>query len=302
MISPSQIDLVIYHRNCPDGFGAAFAAWRRNPEIEFVSASYGDKPPDVSGRSVAILDFSYPREVLEEMRLSAKALIVLDHHKSAQKDLDGFPGAVFDMEQSGAAMAWKWFHQDSTPKTHEEAVMADTELPVLIQYIQDRDLWKFLLPDSKAFSKALAQVKVEFKAWGKAFELTSTPEGLREFTALGSVIENLIAQENGTLAKRAMPITLRGVELLALNYNGLHHSDMGHTLCEYVPHGRHTPLGASLTWHYAMDAKVFRCSLRSSEDGPEILELAESFGGGGHPHAAGFEFYGDIRDLLSGAV
>lgn len=28
MLSKDEIDLVIYHRNCPDGFGSALASWK----------------------------------------------------------------------------------------------------------------------------------------------------------------------------------------------------------------------------------------------------------------------------------
>lgn len=55
--------LVIYHANCPDGFGAAVAAYchfRQGDDCpcDFVAASFGQPPPEVTMRQVYILDFS----------------------------------------------------------------------------------------------------------------------------------------------------------------------------------------------------------------------------------------------------
>jgi hypothetical protein len=43
----------------------------------------------VTGLDVAIVDFSYKRPVMVELASKAKSILVLDHHKTAQADLDG---------------------------------------------------------------------------------------------------------------------------------------------------------------------------------------------------------------------
>ena len=94
--------LVVYHSPCPDGFGAAYAAWRHfGDAAEYVGAGYGVASElNVRGRDVFVLDFCFPRPRLEAMRQIARSLIVLDHHKTAQEDLAGFPGAIFDLSDS----------------------------------------------------------------------------------------------------------------------------------------------------------------------------------------------------------
>ena len=73
MIEPTSIDLVIYHKSCTDGFGAAYSAWKLlGSKAEYYAATHGDPPPDVVGKTVAILDFSNKNAVTKQMILDAK--------------------------------------------------------------------------------------------------------------------------------------------------------------------------------------------------------------------------------------
>ena len=104
-------DLVLYHAECTDGFGAAWAIWKRYPSAEFIPADHGFPPPvSCAGRRVVIVDFSYSRPILEEMAKEATALQVLDHHITAQEALRGLPYVHFDLDKSGAVLAWEWAH------------------------------------------------------------------------------------------------------------------------------------------------------------------------------------------------
>jgi nanoRNase/pAp phosphatase (c-di-AMP/oligoRNAs hydrolase) len=104
--------LVIYHGNCPDGFTAAWVTARKLGDVELLAAKYGDDPPleEATGRRVVIVDFSYPREKLEQLHATG-SLLVLDHHKTAEADLQGLPYCVFDMQRSGARLAWDYFRE-----------------------------------------------------------------------------------------------------------------------------------------------------------------------------------------------
>jgi hypothetical protein len=56
-------EVVLYHADCPDGFGAAWAVWTRCPTARFVTARHGQPPPDgPAGKRLVIVDFSadYP--------------------------------------------------------------------------------------------------------------------------------------------------------------------------------------------------------------------------------------------------
>src|SRR5690606_35392260 len=131
--------LCIYHGGCDDGFGSAFVVnLFFAGEVDFHYGVYPQDPPDVSGRDVLLVAFSYERAVLERMASKARSIVILDHHKSAAEDLavfavhDPSPGAirwddvprllrelearnrppviaVFDMERSGAGITWDFF-------------------------------------------------------------------------------------------------------------------------------------------------------------------------------------------------
>ena len=133
--------LVIYHSPCLDGFTAAWVARKAmGNTAEYIPGSFAndDTLPDVDDRIVYLLDFSYPKYVMIELARRASKVIVLDHHLSAQKDLEPLLDnntieGEFDMERSGAMIAWNFFFFDQEP-------------PKFIEYVQDRDLWKKELP------------------------------------------------------------------------------------------------------------------------------------------------------------
>src|SRR5438309_9630563 len=184
-----MVDLVIYHGACRDGFTAAWVAAMRHPGADFQAGYFGNKAPSVIGRSVVILDFSYPREVLETMAREAEELVLLDHHKTAEADLAGLPYAHFDMERSGAGLAWDYFFPGE-PR------------PWLVDYVEDRDLWRFRLPDSKAVNAYLSVLPFDFAAWRQASALP-----LEEATRLGRVVQLKIDQYVSEVRKNARMIT-----------------------------------------------------------------------------------------------
>lgn len=91
--------LVIYHDSCADGFGAAFAAWLKlGDEAEYVPMQYGEETDRFSilengefdsdftilNREIFILDFSFPRWIMEGLFNLAKRVVWLDHHASSR--------------------------------------------------------------------------------------------------------------------------------------------------------------------------------------------------------------------------
>jgi len=151
MLEPSSVNCVIYHADCTDGFGAAYSAWKLlGNRAEYYACKHGTKPPDIKGKNVVILDFSFDNKTTKRMIKSANELLVIDHHKSAMVELHDITNTHFDMNKSGAMLAWDFFHPGK-------------EAPKFIQYIQDRDLWKWELPYSKEFSAAFDMVPYDLK-------------------------------------------------------------------------------------------------------------------------------------------
>lgn len=149
--------LIIYHANCADGFGAAFAAWLKlGDEAEYLPMSYDQDPtesiPEIKGREVYVLDFSFERVAMDWLFNNAKRVVWLDHHKTAFEMYSG--DYLFDEitcvigqkandhvrlhnNKSGAMLAWEHFHPG-------------TEVPMLIKHIDDYDRWQFKLEGTKA--------------------------------------------------------------------------------------------------------------------------------------------------------
>jgi uncharacterized protein len=149
--------LCIYHGNCADGFGAAWAVRQAIPTADFYAATYQAPPPEVTGKAVVMVDFSYKRPVLLEMASKAESILILDHHKSAAEDLVDLPAnvvAVFDMERSGAMMAWQHF-------------FPEVPAPRLIEHIQDRDLWRFALPGTREIQANVFSYPYDFGVWDR---------------------------------------------------------------------------------------------------------------------------------------
>ena len=155
----SSKPLVIYHYPCLDGFTAAWAVWKAHPDWEFYPAKHGDAPPDVTGRDVYIVDFSYKRPILLVMADWANSITILDHHKTAQEDLKDLAEetrtrieVLFNMDKSGARLAWEYFHPGA-------------DVPELVKYVEDRDLWRFKYIDTSAVNAFLFSQEYNFETW-----------------------------------------------------------------------------------------------------------------------------------------
>lgn len=270
--------LCIYHGNCQDGFGAAWAVRKAlgAENVEFYPGVYQDDPPDVKGRDVLIVDFSYKRPVLERMAADARAVCVLDHHRSAMDDLAGLPSpfdwgtsdewgplcAMFDMERSGAGLTWDYFH--------------GTDRPPLIEHIEDRDLWRFALPKTREIAAALFSYPYDFDLWDSLMG----EERVATLAIEGEAIERKHHQDITNLlpvVERVM--TIGGIKMPVANLPLTLTSDAGHRMAANGP-------GVAACYWDTAEGRIF--SLRSTDIGPDVQAIAVKYGGGGHAKAAGF--------------
>ncbi len=264
----------IYHANCADGFGSAYAVWKKfGDECEYIAASYGHTPPDVTGKCVYMVDFSYPRDVLLDMAREAASIVILDHHDTAEKELVDLPSnvqVVFDQDQSGAAITWRFLHR--------------MPMPHLLAIVQDRDLWRFNMHGTKEVTAALFSQDWTFELWDKWCSCPAEVKALKnEGIALlrkhDKDVAALCEPHNVDTAKMNLP-GYGTVELPMVNCPWMYASDVGHTLCKKYPDA---PL--SLTYMVMKDHVKFSAR---SEDKYHCGKLAKVFNGGGHPNAAGF--------------
>ena len=266
--------ICIYHGNCADGFGAAWVVRHALGDIQFHAATHGDPPPDVTGKRVIMVDFSYKRLVLNEMAQDAKSILILDHHKSAMADLEGLPApvqdevylplkgvcALFDMERSGAGITWDYFFPGKNR-------------PALINHVEDRDLWRFRLKGTREIQAALFSYPYDFEVWD---DLMLDPTHLFQD---GQAIERKHHKDVAELVgvtKRLMVIGGYTVPVANVPYTLA--SDAGHLMADDAPF-------AACYWD-TPDGRTF--SLRSVAAGVDVSKIAAKYGGGGHNNAAGF--------------
>lgn len=271
--------LVLYHGNCADGFGAAWAAHLAlGDDAEYQAVNYGEPPPDVRGRDVLILDFSYPRHVLLKMHDDALSLRVLDHHATAKDDLAGLDFCTFDMERSGATLAWdhlvSYGPEDQRYFIEPEIVRLNAVTRTLVEYLEDRDLWRFVLPNSREVSAAIWSHPMDFKTW------TGLAMNIEDLKRDGIAILRYMEQQTAIMCKRAVLREVGGHMVPVVNATMLF-SEVGESLCKMFPE-------ASFAAYYFDRSDGIRQWGARSRNGFDVSVVAKSLGGGGHKAAAGW--------------
>lgn len=270
--------LCIHHARCADGFGSAWVVRRwfqytaeAGDTLEFHPGVYTEAPPDVTGKRVLLVDFSYSAETVRELALKAESVTVLDHHKTAIEALqpllaEGLIQGAFALDKSGVGVTWDWF-------------FGPEEMPRLLQHVQDRDLWKFALPGTSEISAWLFSFPYDFDIWDALVEELDT-EGDTAARLQGRAIARKHSKDiEELLDLMAREAEIGGWKVPVANLPYTMSSEAGLALSK----GLHTFAAC----YY--DLPTERCfSLRSDENGMDVGAIARQYGGGGHARAAGF--------------
>ena len=271
---------IIYHKGCADGFCAAFILNKIYPDADLFPMGYGDSADplfDLTGEhciadeDVIIADLSFSRKIMLAIKDIAKSVVCYDHHKTAEKELEGLDFCVFDMEKSGARLVYEHQWIQVTSQQGMIGVAYDTHIKFLVDYTEDRDLWRWELPWSKAISAAIASFPFDFKIWGGFYKGSLIQDGEAILRYQKSVIDRAVFN--------ATEINILGYTVKATSPTALV-SEIGGKLAEDAPFG--------LTYFITEGGIDF--SLRSrGRGGEDVSAIAKHFGGGGHRNAAGFK-------------
>ena len=314
MLAPQLITMVIYHSPCTDGFGSAFSAWkyfslrqkskgqvgdgdRVEEKVKFHPTNYGQKPPDVTGEYVLVCDFSYPEAVTRMMIQKAKGLLIIDHHKTAEKDLalieDQYK--IFDMKHSGAYLTWRYF-------------FPDLPVPSLISYIEDYDIWKKELPGHENFSAWFHTLPFDFELYDRYLDDDRFNQDLN---TIGPAYSNLNqhyiekACENASLKSvrlKTQVSTPTGIKiedrfyLVAYLNTTILKSEIGNRLLSKYPQ-----IDFSAVYSISDLGEGTNFSLRSDDQHVDVSQVAKAYGGGGHRNAAGVKL-SHLSNTLPGKV
>ncbi len=272
-MEPLKNIVIIYHADCRDGFGAAYAAWKKFGE----TASYLPwrdhtvAPEGLTDKEIYIVDFSFVRSTIEVLIAENKSVVVIDHHQTAEADVVAYPQNVFDNNHSGCVLAWQYFHPG-------------TEVPELLYYIEDHDLWRFALTENREYNVALGQYEVSFEVWDALIEELKDENKKINFIAKGALIAKFEDKLIATIMKTRERVLFEGNEVWAINAERIYRSILGNKLAELNEAEGNIAIGIV---YYHSHGRV-NISLRSRGD-VDVAALAEKYGGGGHKRAAGIE-------------
>lgn len=260
--------VIVYHGNCPDGFGGAYSAWKKfGDSASYIPVYHGYPSPEgLTGKEIYIIDFSYPDGVLLEIEKNAKRLVVLDHHEGVQTLVEAVKEHVYDSNRSGTGIAWEYFHPG-------------VPLPRLLAYIQDNDLWRHALPHYKEVGAYMSIVAFEFDVFEKIVLKAESEEGFKEIIEKGKAYAEYYDYMCKNYANQAEEVDFDGYKILAVTAPRIFRSEVGHILATRKP-----PF--AIVWY--PNAGKWHFSLRG--DGSiDLTEVAKKHGGNGHPNAASFQ-------------
>ena len=258
--------VVLYHRNCPDGFGGALAAYKKfGSRAEYISIDPETLPDEpLRGKSIFVVDVGFPYAVLKRLEEENKSVVVIDHHITNKKDAERFPQNVFDNDHSGAVLAWRYFH----PKK---------KMPKFFLHLEDMDLWKWKLPKTREIISALSLLNFSFKEWLPFMQKLETKEGLKEIVVRGAVVHTYKKRLIERLTEHPTLVEFEGIRTHAVN-SGILNSEIANVLLKKFP-----PI--AIVWR-EREGNV-GVSVRS-DGSVDVSKLAAKYGGGGHERSSGF--------------
>jgi oligoribonuclease NrnB/cAMP/cGMP phosphodiesterase (DHH superfamily) len=180
----------------------------------------------------------------------------------------------FDLGRSGCGLAWEYF-------------FGSAEMPMFLRHVQDRDLWKFNLKDTKAFCSTFYSLPFDFNVYDDHNDLSVYKNAIDEGKIILRHIEKVVEND----AKDATYCYLSGHKIKVINSRN-NVSELGERLCKDDPS---IPFAAVFHW---ASFGCWKVSLRSVNR-IDTSVIAKEYGGGGHPNASAFNFYGDIKELFT---
>jgi hypothetical protein len=273
--------------------------------------------------SIYFVDFSFSAERTLQLQTELNCtMTVMDHHKTAQKDLEPLIhdsktsniSITFDMNRAGCQIVWDFCCQDSDifpppVKTSVFDITAITGLqsstvqqqhqvrrPWIIDYVADRDLWNWSLASSREINAGLQDLGVFHTDCHQEDNLQNTPlycawYGYPGFS-FGEIYHagmKMLVFNRG-VCERLFSFTQRVAPLS--NFPAVWVEcplgDLRSELGEYAL-SRRPEASVAAIWSYRPEQNVVSISLRArSSDDTDVSQIAEQYGGGGHRNAAGF--------------
>lgn len=287
-VKPEEVNFVVSHGNCADGFMSRVVvekAMKENPDrfdhsvkdVTFFDAYHGsdfsDLPKKMRGKTVLICDFSFAPTIFAQMVEATNGkILILDHHVTAKSNLADVEDKykVFDMKHSGAFIT-------------QVFVNGFLNVPRAVLYVEDNDIWKKELPSTREFTAYMFLQPFEYKSYVKLFddayvEKFAIPLGIGAVKQMQSHIDSILSKTKVAFIENKDRYNM----VANINCVGILQSELGNQAMIKFPH---VNFAACYTQNLEYGSTTF--SLRSIDERSDSSYVAQQFGGGGHRNASG---------------
>ena len=279
--------LIIYHSGDNDGFGSAWVMHKFlgqfTDKAEFLGVDHGDPVPDVTGKNVIVVDFYWSRKIVERLYEQANQFLLIDHHDKAEKTLGDLDYCLINQERSAIVLTLQHILKVNKMSQSKgrvsildippaDMVIHDYDIPDMILYIEDRDLYKLEKWGSREFAAGLSSYPRTFEQWDRLYDFGThfvIEQGAPIVRSQDMYIKHFLEQEKCFVIVDGLLVPVVNTTYLT--------SEIGHELCRTYP--------MAILYHDTITHRKF--SLRGNGT-INVSEIASRFGGGGHPNAAGF--------------
>lgn len=267
--------VILYHGNCPDGFGGAYAAWKKfGDSAEYIALKRGiPAPEEFHGAHLYFIDFTYPREIMDRFVAEAANVTALDHHEGVEDIVRSMPEYLYDANHSGATISWTYFHPDEP-------------LPKLLSHVEDDDLFRFKLPDTKPLLAYLGIRSFKFELWDEIARTLDDPAQAETLLGKARTYREYFDLLIDQAVTRAKLVSFEGYEVLIGTTHPMKQmvSALGNKMALAQP-----PFGMIL------QPREHGMSISMRGDGSiDLTEIAQRYGGNGHPNSVAFHLnWGD---------
>ncbi len=258
--------IVLYHDDL-DGFGAAWAAWKKiGNKADYLPVDFGKPmPTGLKNKEIYILDFCYSEVETKALLNNNKRVVVIDHHITRKGIFKILKEYIWDTKRAGCVLSWQYFHPSK-------------KIPKLLEYIECLDLWTFKLKNTREITLFIESLPRDFKLWNKvAFEIENKNK-LSAYFEKGKLITDIVVKIIRTLALNSENAIFENKKSVVVN-SPIFGSELGNYLI------KKTKRPIAIIW--SLKNGEIRVQLRSSKS-VDVSKIAQKYGGGGHKQAAGF--------------
>ncbi|MBI2035562.1 MAG: hypothetical protein HYT12_02670 [Candidatus Liptonbacteria bacterium] len=258
--------VILYHADCSDGAGAAWAAWKKFG----ASATYipvvnqAPSPPGLKNKEIYLVDYCFPKAITKKLIAMNKRVTAIDHHISNKEAVSLTHKPLYALHHSGSVLAWEYFHPGKT-------------MPHYLRYVEDIDLWKLKMPHAKAFVVSRPLLPNNLKILDSFIKRFEKANFRKKFFADGKLLLKYQKALIYEILRNKELVIFRGKRALAVN-SPVFTDELASIIYAKEP--------VAIIWHQKKNSK--KISLRS-DGSVDVSKLAEHFGGGGHRRASAFK-------------